>query len=116
MLKTFDSRQLAHAPALELHNGGWVPHAEKASRSEMIATALGALAPANDFGMEPIRRVHAEEYLSFLAGAHSRWTAGGREGDAIPYTFLLDRDGNVAAAGIRGQRDLDAAIRAVLMP
>jgi acetoin utilization deacetylase AcuC-like enzyme len=91
MLKTFDPRQLAHAPALELHNGGWVPHAEKVSRSEMIAAALGALEPAQDFGIGPLRRVHAEDYLSFLAEAHHRWIAAGREGDAIPYTFPIVR-------------------------
>jgi hypothetical protein len=26
MFCVFDRRQLAHAPTLELHNGGWVPH------------------------------------------------------------------------------------------
>ena len=30
----FDPRQLAHAPALELQNGGWTEHAETPSRAE----------------------------------------------------------------------------------
>ena len=32
----FDPRQLAHAPASELHNGGFVAYAEKPARAEMI--------------------------------------------------------------------------------
>jgi acetoin utilization deacetylase AcuC-like enzyme len=91
MFKAFDSRQLAHDPALELHNGGWVPHAEKVARPEMIAAALDGLIPARDFGMAPLQRVHAEDYLDFLAQAHARWVGAGREGDAIPYTFPIVR-------------------------
>ena len=91
MLKTFDSRQLGHAPALELHNGDWVEHAEKVERGEMIAAALGELAPARDFGTAPLARVHDAGYLKFLSEAHGRWLDAGREGDAIPYTFPVVR-------------------------
>jgi acetoin utilization deacetylase AcuC-like enzyme len=91
MFKSFDPRQLAHAPARELHNGGWAEHAEKASRSQSIADALGPLDPAADFGMAPIARVHDGDYLDFLASAHERWLAAGRDGDAIPYAFPVVR-------------------------
>lgn len=87
MLKVFDPRQLAHSPAVELQNGGWVDYAEKASRPEMIAAKIGELAPAADFGMAPLGRVHSADYLDFLATAHERWTASGRSGDAIGYTW-----------------------------
>ena len=36
----WDARQLAHAPALELHNGGFVPFAEAPARAEAILAAL----------------------------------------------------------------------------
>ena len=91
MLKVFDQRQLSHAPALEMHNGGWVEHAEKVSRAEIVCAALGECAPARNFGMEPLRRVHTSEYLEFLASAHERWLAAGREGDAVGYTWPVVR-------------------------
>ena len=91
MFKVFDPRQYLHAPAQELHNGAWVPHAEKVERPQMIAAALQDLAPAQDFGMAPLERVHDAAYLAFLSDAHRRWTEAGRDGDAIPYTFPVVR-------------------------
>jgi acetoin utilization deacetylase AcuC-like enzyme len=87
MLHVFDSQQLAHAPALELHNGGWVEHVDRPSRSESITARIGAHTAATDFGMAPLARVHATDYLDFLANAHARWLAAGRTGDAIGYTW-----------------------------
>jgi acetoin utilization deacetylase AcuC-like enzyme len=91
MLKVFDRRQLLHAPALELQNGGWVEHAEKVARAEIMAVRLGELAPARDFGRAPLERVHKSTYLDFLQTAHARWVEAGREGDAIGYTWPVVR-------------------------
>jgi len=91
MLKVFDRRQLLHAPALELQNGGWAAHAEKVARAEMIAERLGGLSPATDFGRAPLERVHTSAYVDFLQTAHARWLAAGREGDAIGYTWPVVR-------------------------
>jgi acetoin utilization deacetylase AcuC-like enzyme len=112
MFKAFDARQLAHAPATELHNGSWIEHAEKVTRPQMILDALGPLSPATDFGMAPLKRVHSEDYLSFLAGAFERWRAAGREGDAIPYTFPVVRRRPLALERIdalMGQYSFDAS-------
>ncbi len=87
MIKVFDSRQLAHAPAQELHNGGWAPHADVPSRAESILAAIGNTVPARDFGMAPIRAVHSSEYLDFLAAAHAMWRDAGRQGDAVGYVW-----------------------------
>jgi acetoin utilization deacetylase AcuC-like enzyme len=87
MLQVFDPRQLAHQPALELHNGGWVEHVDRPSRAQAIADRLGASTPATDFGLAPLADVHAADYLEFLSGAHARWLAAGRTGDAIGYAW-----------------------------
>ena len=42
----FDPRQLAHAPALELHNGGFVPFAETPARARSVLASLGPVEPA----------------------------------------------------------------------
>lgn len=87
MIGVFSPRELAHAPARELHNGGWTAHAETPARAESIVAALPPLLPAVDHGLGPIARVHTTDYLDFLATAHDLWRAAGREGDAIPYVW-----------------------------
>lgn len=87
MLAVFDPRQLDHAPDKELHNGGWVDHAEKVSRAEAIADAIRSHSPARDFGMEPLLRTHGGDYLAFLQCAHKDWLAAGRSGNAIGYAW-----------------------------
>jgi acetoin utilization deacetylase AcuC-like enzyme len=87
----FDPRQLAHAPALELHNGGFVPFAETPARAEALLAALGPVEPAVDHGEAPLRAVHDEAYLAFLWSAHKDWRAAGRNGDASGYAWPVVR-------------------------
>jgi acetoin utilization deacetylase AcuC-like enzyme len=87
----FDRRQLVHAPALELHNGGFVPFAERPERAEAILAAIGAAEAAVDHGEAPLRAVHKEAYLAFLWSAHKDWRAAGRDGDASGYAWPVVR-------------------------
>ncbi len=87
----WDPRQLAHAPALEIHNGRLEPCSETPARAQAIVDAIGATELAADHGEEPILRVHPKEYLDFLRSAHGDWLAAGREGDALPYAFPVAR-------------------------
>ena len=45
MITTFDPRQLAHAPTLELHNGGWTDYNETPDRAATILAAVGLRGP-----------------------------------------------------------------------
>ncbi|WP_133366400.1 histone deacetylase family protein [Qipengyuania sediminis] len=92
----FDQRQLAHAPEVELHNGGFVPYAEDGGRVASILDAIGATEPASDHGEDPLLAVHSGEYLDFLKQAYAAWRAAGREGDAMGYAWP-----------VRGRRALD---------
>ncbi len=87
----WDARQLAHAPALELHNGGFVPFAESPARASAILAAIGPAEPPIDHGEAPLRAVHSEAYLAFLWLAHKDWRAAGREGDAGAYAWPVVR-------------------------
>ena len=91
MRKIWDARQLEHAPALELHNGAFVPHAEHPGRAESILAAIGETEPARDHGEAPILRVHRQDYVDFLRRAHADWKAAGRTGDAAGYTWPVVR-------------------------
>ncbi len=87
MLAFFSPQQLGHVPARELHNGGWIDHAETAARAGSIVAALPLPLPAVDYGRAALLAVHSVEYVEFLADAHRLWREAGREGDAIPYVW-----------------------------
>ena len=87
----FDPRQLAHAPATELHNGGFVPYAEKPARAEAVAAAVGPVEPAADHGEAPLLAVHDPAYVAFLKTAYADWRAAGRDGDASGYAWPVVR-------------------------
>ena len=56
MRRFFDPRQLAHAPTMELHNGGFVPFAETPARAEAVLAAIGGAKRAIDHGEAPLPR------------------------------------------------------------
>jgi acetoin utilization deacetylase AcuC-like enzyme len=87
----FDLRQLAHAPALEMHNGGFVPHAEVPFRAESVVAALPGLETPADHGEAPVLAVHDADYIAFLKTGAQAWTEAGRPGDAIPYVWPVVR-------------------------
>lgn len=108
----FDPRQLAHAPASELHNGEFVAYAEKPSRAAMIVAALGDLERPEDHGEAPILAVHDAGYVEFLKTAPARWAEAGRPGDVIGYIWpIVGRRalGLDRIDALAGQYSLDAS-------
>ena len=89
MRRFFSPRQLAHAPKLELHNGGFAPYAETPSRAETILAAIGGAEVPDDAGDAPILAVHTPDYVRFLEDAARLWREAGRPGEAIPYAFPI---------------------------
>lgn len=87
MRRFFDPRQLAHAPPTELHNGGWVPHADTPVRATDVLAAIGGAELPSDFGIGPIAAVHDADYLTFLREGPNLWRAARRSGDAIGYVW-----------------------------
>ncbi|MBX9795413.1 histone deacetylase family protein [Sphingomonas sp.] len=83
----FSPRQLAHAPARELHNGGFTDYAEAPARAEAIRAALGRVEAPADRGEAPVAAVHSAAYIDFLKTAPVLWSAAGRPGDAIGYVW-----------------------------
>jgi acetoin utilization deacetylase AcuC-like enzyme len=87
MRRFFSPRQLAHAPAMELHNGAFTSYAEVPARAEAILRAIGGAEEPADHGLGPIAAVHSADYLAFLQDAPRLWREAERPGDAIPYVF-----------------------------
>lgn len=87
MRRFFSPRQHAHAPLLELHNGGFTDYAESPRRAKAILAALGGTEAPADHGIAPIAAVHDAGYLAFLRDAPRLWAAAGRPGDVIGYAW-----------------------------
>ncbi|MBY0519699.1 MAG: histone deacetylase family protein, partial [Sphingomonas sp.] len=81
MRRFFSACQLAHAPALELHNGGFTAYAESPARAEALLAGIGGATEPEDRGDAAIRAVHDAGYLDFLQSAPARWAEAGRPGD-----------------------------------
>ena len=96
----FSPRQLAHAPARELHNGAWCAYSEVPARAEAIRTAIGPTEEPVDRGMAPFLAVHDAGYLDYLQSAHARWQAAGRDGDVVPYIMPIVARRDVALTRI----------------
>lgn len=90
----FAPLQLQHDPAREFLDGNWVEYLESPRRAEMILDAvrtaeLGEVIGPEDFGMAPIRAVHADHYLDYLQTAYAQWVEqGGAATGVYPDTFF----------------------------
>lgn len=85
---------------------------------DAIAQAqLGPVIAPDDFGMAPIRAVHADHYLDYLQSAYGRWIAAGRSRDGVyPDTFykpgFLHRPSGIGGQAGLYASDLSAPITA----
>jgi acetoin utilization deacetylase AcuC-like enzyme len=86
-----------HDPPLEFLEGRLGKFTEAPIRATMIqraleTAALGPIRPPEDFGLEPIRSVHSDEYLEHLRTIHARWTAEGLPPDMVLPSSLPVRE------------------------
>ena len=110
MKTVYSPRHAGHAGNVELMSGRIVPAYELPRRVEIVrerveAVGLGPIVPPQDFHLAVARRVHATDYLDFLARAADLWAAAGREGTAMPFVWPV--------AGLRTDRppeDIDGLL------
>ena len=95
----YDETHRRHSPAFEVFDGGQrVPYLESPERMDRILSALrktdwAEIQPPHDFGLDPLRAVHSDAYLNFLASAWTEWLASAPQDSStlIPATFALRR-------------------------
>jgi acetoin utilization deacetylase AcuC-like enzyme len=107
-----DKHRLHHGQA-ELIDGHFVPCFEKPERADLVLArvqqvGLGAVLPPQPHGLAPVKRVHREDFVDFLATAWPRWAALGRSHDALPLIWPVpalcgDRSSIVRPEHIDGQ-------------
>ena len=92
MLTIYSDLHRRHHGNAELIDGQMKPCFEMPRRAEMILArvrdvGLGEVHEPRRFGEVPIRRVHADGFVDFLASAWRDWTAEGRTHDALPLVW-----------------------------
>ena len=110
-----------HHPHDPIHDGGrLVPPPEIPERAERIRAAivdagLGEIREPDEFGPEPVLRVHTTEYVEFLETAHARWcaaTGSPPSAEAVPYACpIRDQPHERRAARHRRARLVLARLR-----
>jgi acetoin utilization deacetylase AcuC-like enzyme len=92
VLTIYSALHHRHHGTAELIDGQMKPCFEMPRRAEMILARvreveLGEVREPRRVGEGPIRRVHSNAYVNFLATAWSEWLAEGRTHDALPLVW-----------------------------
>lgn len=86
-----DDHRLQHGAA-ELNEGRLVPCFEQPRRADLVLArvreaSLGPIVAPEEFGLGPVRRVHADDFVDFLSAAWDEWRAAHGDIDALPFTW-----------------------------
>ena len=108
MLTIYSDDHHLHHGRCELIDGQLMPCFEMPSRADHIlqrvqTRELGPVQAPQDFGREPILRVHSAAYLDFFEGAWARWAEQGLDGDLMPYTWPARTLRAIVPASLHGQ-------------
>lgn len=96
MITVFGEGQRAHDPKFFLSSGAQYPCPEQPARVDALLSGVRRLggpvvAPA-DNGIEPIRAIHPDRYLTFLQTIHTRWSRiEGASAEVIPNIHPANR-------------------------
>jgi len=96
MITVFDEGQRAHDPKFFLSSGAQYPCPEQPARVDALLSGIrrvgGPVVVPPDMGIEPIRAVHPDRYLTFLKTIHARWSRiEGASAEVIPNIHPANR-------------------------
>jgi len=92
MLTVFSEKHALRDARTELYGGQLVPPFECPVRVEYVldrlnSVKLGEVIAPDEFGLDPITRIHDREFLGFLEQCWKDWTDLGHKGEAIPFIW-----------------------------
>jgi acetoin utilization deacetylase AcuC-like enzyme len=92
MLTVYSDDHHLHRGKYELSDGKLLPCFETPERADLVLKAvqeadLGQIVTPEDFGLDPIHRIHDARFVEFLQQAWGLWEATGRDGDALPLSW-----------------------------
>lgn len=96
MITVFDEGQRAHDPKFFLSSGAQYPCPEQPARVDALLSGVrrlgGPVVAPPDSGIEPIRAVHPDRYLTFLQTIYPRWSRiEGASAEVIPNIHPANR-------------------------
>lgn len=98
MLTVYSDAHNHHQGRGELFGGGFHPCVERPERATTVLAHLqeadlGPIVTADRWPLSALYRVHDPAYIAFLQTAYADWQRKypGDSGDALPYTFALER-------------------------
>ena len=108
MITVFSPAHALRHPLTELHGGQLVSPFESPQRAQMVldrvqAVGLGSVVAPDEFGLDPVLRVHDAAFVQFLSTAWSEWQAAGNRGEAIPDCWPARRMTQRCPDGIAGK-------------
>ncbi|MCH8278844.1 MAG: histone deacetylase family protein [Proteobacteria bacterium] len=94
MLTIYSDDHRLHSGQFELNDGELQPCFERPERADLVLegiekAAIGDIITPDDFGLDPIRRVHDARFVDFLQKAWGLWAAEGRDCDALPLVWAV---------------------------
>ncbi|ACK68940.1 histone deacetylase superfamily [Gloeothece citriformis PCC 7424] len=92
MLTVYSPDHLYQNAQFELIDGQLLPPVDTPKRVEAVlekieAIKLGEVLPAQEFGLDPILRVHEDSFVNFLQNAWSDWVKEYGEKEALPLNW-----------------------------
>lgn len=92
MLTVYSEDHRYQDAKFELIDGTLKPPVENPRRAEIVLNrirevGLGEIMGPEDFGLEPVGRVHDERFITFLHTAHEAWRAVHGDTDALPLSW-----------------------------
>jgi acetoin utilization deacetylase AcuC-like enzyme len=107
MLTVYSEDHALQDGKAELIDGRLLPCFEMPRRAWLIRdrvreVGLGPIVPPEDLGRAPLERAHAPDFVRFLATAWDAWSAGGRDHDALPFTWITRTFREVSPERIEG--------------
>ena len=108
MLTFYSEKHRLRNPQSELSGGELIRPHESPERAEIILARireiqLGPVRPPDEFGDDPLLRVHKPEYLRFLQAVWDEWKAAGMSGEVIAANWPARRMRNKEPQEIEGK-------------
>lgn len=108
MKAIFSVVQLRHDQKTEVFSGQIAECAEMPLRAQNILAAfehaaLGDVLTPKDYGLDPVLRVHAFDYVTFIQNAYADWVREGYQGNAFPTNFNMHGMPRKAPRAIEGK-------------
>ena len=92
MITVFSEEHRLHFGKYELFDGKFITPVECPERMDRIMQRideanLGEMIAPQNFGIDPIARVHSQEFIDFMRSAYANWKRRHGDSDAIPFCW-----------------------------